>query len=349
MFRPLLLALLICCVVTDTRAQQTVGDGEPLRAELRITVNEAWSVGSDDLLIGEVPELLVDHDGTIYFLDSQMQAVQVIAADGTWLRSLGREGEGPGEFREPMDLFILPDGRLGVLQQQPPKIALLSKQGDALDDHPLAASTTGYRVLMTGSSFEGGLVLVNMQFRPREDGNLGTAMVLTTVDEQGALIAELLQHEGGVDYAALSADEEDLDNFVGYWTVTTDARIAAVPTFDRYRIEVFETSGELVHAIERPFTPRERTEAEKAAVAAGTERSELRFDEFDAKGNYVGAVVVRGAFGGAEAGIFVRGHRLFVVRGGGESEEEIGEVTVSCYEMTSPSGGPLDSARAGRD
>lgn len=387
------LVLLASFVYSGAHAQQTVGQGEPLRDELRFPVTEAWSVGSNDLLIGEVREILVDHDGTVYFLDAQLQSIQVIAPDGTWLRSLGREGEGPGEFRAPMDLFFLPDGRLGVLQSQPPKIALLDKEGNALDDHPLAASTTGYRILMTGDAFDGGLALVNMQFRPQDDGNLGTAMVLTTIDTRGELIAELLEHVGGVDYAAMSADEEDLDNFMAYWTMTSDGRIVAITTFDRYRLEVFETDGTLAHTIERPCTPRERTESEKEAVsdrynmvvngreveilpkqnarvltgvfarpaghlwvrvdsgpvAEGAERHEIHFDEFDARGSYVGATVVEGSFGSATANVYVRGEWLFVVRGGSESEEEIGDVTLTCYELPSAAIGSRASERASRE
>ena len=61
--------------------------------ELRIGAAE----GDDPYLLSHVPDLSVDHRGTIYVLDSGNKRVGVFDRSGRFLRHLATEGEGPGE------------------------------------------------------------------------------------------------------------------------------------------------------------------------------------------------------------------------------------------------------------
>jgi hypothetical protein len=274
-----------------------------------------------------------------------------------------------------MDLVLLPDDRLGVLQQMPAKVALIGRDGDALDDHPLRDATEGYRILITGGAFDGGLALVTMQFTPNDTGNLTTTMTLRTIDDNGTTIANIFRHDGGIDYGTMSVDEKDLDNFSQYWTVTSDGRIATAASFPEYRIDVHETDGTLVHSIVRPFTPRPRSQQEidaaeerysmningravkiltmsTARVITGVEaRPEgriwalqndtapgsgpdvLRYDEFGADGNYLRRIEFHGAGDLEGASVYVRGDHAFVLRGGGDDPDDIGDVTLTCYAI----------------
>jgi hypothetical protein len=56
----------------------------------------------------------IDDSGNVYVLDSQHGEIRVFAADGKYLRTIGRRGSGPGEFRNPDGLVIAADGRLWV-------------------------------------------------------------------------------------------------------------------------------------------------------------------------------------------------------------------------------------------
>ena len=49
--------------------------------------------------IGDPRSLAVDEAGTVYVVDSKPAAIKVFSPDGHLIRTLGREGEGPGEFR----------------------------------------------------------------------------------------------------------------------------------------------------------------------------------------------------------------------------------------------------------
>ena len=52
--------------------------------------------------IGNPRALAAGDDGTIYLLQQAPVTIKVYSADGTWLRNIGREGDGPGEFRDGM-------------------------------------------------------------------------------------------------------------------------------------------------------------------------------------------------------------------------------------------------------
>lgn len=52
--------------------------------------------------IGNPRTVVAGEDGTIYLLQQAPTMIKVYGADGQWLRNIGREGDGPGEFRDGM-------------------------------------------------------------------------------------------------------------------------------------------------------------------------------------------------------------------------------------------------------
>ena len=73
----------------------------------------------EDLLIGgdgdpnaefyQVVDIAVDEDGTMYVLERGNHRVQVFDAQGGYLRTLGSEGQGPGEIQEAFNVTIAGD------------------------------------------------------------------------------------------------------------------------------------------------------------------------------------------------------------------------------------------------
>jgi hypothetical protein len=70
---------------------------------------------ADTLYIGNPYTPVVDpYDGTIYVPDLFSQRVHRFARDGSLIRTYGRPGEGPGEFRSAGSTFVLDDSTLAV-------------------------------------------------------------------------------------------------------------------------------------------------------------------------------------------------------------------------------------------
>jgi hypothetical protein len=71
--------------------------------------------------LGEPRDLAVDALGRIYVVDGKPAAIKVFAPDGQYIRTIGREGEGPGEFR--IAFIAIRDEHLVV---QDPRVSRLS-------------------------------------------------------------------------------------------------------------------------------------------------------------------------------------------------------------------------------
>ena len=65
-------------------------------ATLTATLSVGEMEGQPEFLFGRVNSIAVDDSGTLYVLDSQADEIRAFGSDGTFLRTLGRRGEGPG-------------------------------------------------------------------------------------------------------------------------------------------------------------------------------------------------------------------------------------------------------------
>lgn len=85
-----------------------------------VLVEEARWSGADGTPaeLGEPRSLAVDGEGRVYVVDSKPSVIKVFGPDGAFVRTIGGEGEGPGEFRVGFiavrgDRVVLHDPRLG--------------------------------------------------------------------------------------------------------------------------------------------------------------------------------------------------------------------------------------------
>lgn len=70
--------------------------------------------GPEEYLFGNVESVAVDDDRNTYVLDGQAQHVRVFDSAGVYVETLGRRGEGPGEFDLADAVAVLSDGRVAV-------------------------------------------------------------------------------------------------------------------------------------------------------------------------------------------------------------------------------------------
>jgi hypothetical protein len=84
--------------------------------KLELTEDLAIGVedGDEDYVFGKIGEMTVDADGNLYVIDTGFICVKKFNSDGEFLLQFGQEGEGPGEFRNPLAIATDAEDRVYV-------------------------------------------------------------------------------------------------------------------------------------------------------------------------------------------------------------------------------------------
>jgi hypothetical protein len=88
--------------------------------------------GSGPDVFSSVWDIEIDTEGSLYVLDRTANEVRAFDRDGVFLGSMGRRGEGPGEFLNPFGLAWGPSGNLWVVDVQRARYSVFSREGEHL-------------------------------------------------------------------------------------------------------------------------------------------------------------------------------------------------------------------------
>ncbi len=162
--------------------------GKPVHAgiaELVQEVSVGVETGKDEYMFGDVADLAVGRDGSMYVYDRQVPVVRLYDAQGRYVRNIGRKGQGPGEYGSASGIALAPDGRLLLWDTGNWRINVYSEVGDyitqlttpsgssgssvATYSRALAVDTTGViwtrRTLFSRRSPTGGFATVWVRYR----------------------------------------------------------------------------------------------------------------------------------------------------------------------------------------
>ena len=122
------------------------GEGWQIVEEIRF----GSDTGEDAILFGDIRSFDVDAEGRLYGLDRQSQEIHVFDPDGAFVRTIGREGAGPGEFENAAAVDISHTGEIWVMQMQKGQLTILDADGEYLRTEQVNSSGWDY------SSYPGG-------------------------------------------------------------------------------------------------------------------------------------------------------------------------------------------------
>lgn len=281
MTRPalLFLALLLAClaaapataVAANDAPPHTANGSEPRDGSRVLELSEVWHRGhdDDDIIFGSISSVQLGPDGLVYVLDQQQSQVPVFDDAGELVRTLSREGEGPGETRHPEHMVFLPDEVLGLAQYINGRIVCIRLDGTPLD----TIMPPGYEASGGGMSsirrvrWRGGSFVINgARIQPADDGMVRT-QYLKRCDERGNPQVEYL--------ARSTASNLMRDGWVekknyfpshGRWDIDGQGNVIAATERNDYLLTVYAPDGSVVRTFGREFSPRKRTEAEKQEI-----------------------------------------------------------------------------------
>jgi len=244
-------------------------------ARRTVQLQEQWRLGDDDedVLLGVITSALLNEAGQVLLVDRQLSHVLVIGPDGELVTILGREGEGPGELNQPHTMVRLDDGAVGVVQGFPGRIIGLNADGTPAGDITFGGDEDeegGFSFVMecgrTADSFVArtGRLVFDMN-----TGKARNTAMLAVYDRRGTRTAVIAEHARDNDMTRQVFDEAAEFSELNQWAVSPDGLIYTCPVRDAFILTVRDLQGHTLYSLQRPFTPRHRTQADKDEAGNG--------------------------------------------------------------------------------
>jgi len=114
---------------TEIEVKTLVFPETPLYGTLKLELSPPLIIGSetdDRYFFSSLREIKVDKEGRIYALDNKTARIQVYNKNGEFAETIGRKGQGPGEFSIPYNFFMDEKGNIFVLDTMARKIIVFS-------------------------------------------------------------------------------------------------------------------------------------------------------------------------------------------------------------------------------
>ena len=248
---------------TNAGVVQVTNPAAPSDGKSTITPPEAWRAGGDedeDIIFGVIGDIAVDAQGNWYALDQQLSQINVFDRDGNFLRTIGREGEGPGEFRRASQLFTTPDNKIAVAQMMPGKIVLLTPDGKPGGDFPMPAAPDGGTQMIWDAGSAGRSVVIGSGTMAQRDNKFTMKSSLKLLAPDGTLRGTVAERTQENDMANMSFDEKTARRPV--WTATADGKLFVNDAFDAYEIKYYGTDAKLARVATREYQHRTRNKEE---------------------------------------------------------------------------------------
>lgn len=204
--------------------------------------------GSEEIeeqMFQNINTLDVDEEGHLYILDEQAGNIKVFDQDGGFTKTIGRKGQGPGEFGMPISLFLSQQNQIIVNDMGQRKVQYFDKEGNYLKEFSIADKFLFFGPMITSN----GDLIVTYTI-PQEK----PATVLQKFSPEFELI---------LTFASIPMDTPPVINiFVARsltslrWTVTyNDEIIWADIKNPEYELRFFDTDGKLKRIITRDYDP----------------------------------------------------------------------------------------------
>jgi hypothetical protein len=243
---------------------------EPLNPELQIIFEEDLTIGvkegDENYMFGNQVFVNSDDGGNIYVTDRDRRIVKKYDSDGNFLQSIGRPGQGPGEFQDMSVVRFNSDGNIYLNDLKTQRLSFFSEEGDYLKG--VKFPTLFERVVINSKGFYVARSVDNVELGKGKKWDYFYGLF----DENFNLIAEFLRlpqevnaNKKNVDsivqILANSLSESAFQPYVNYVLDKNDLVYFGYP--ENYEIKVYSAEGKLRKIIQRDFEPVEISKRHK--------------------------------------------------------------------------------------
>ena len=132
----------------------------------------------------------VDEHGNVYVLDGGNKNIVVFSANGELLRTMSREGQGPGEIQQPRGIAVANGVTFAMVDRA--RIAAWDDGGDLLFDGQLPNTYPR----MDLDSFDDGALIASHSMSPRDPSDVIDSyieLVIASYDAEGSIVREYIR------------------------------------------------------------------------------------------------------------------------------------------------------------
>ncbi len=224
---------------------------EPIYEPGVFTLEEELSITEsperEEVIFSQIRSIDVDESGRLYILDQGEAHVYVFDADGNYIKSIGKKGQGPGEFNLPFTMTVTGDQEL-VVEDLRSKINFYSLEGNFIREIK-TAKESALRIFMDSSGNFFGTVFVYDEDDPHYE-----------VRKYGPQMNRLASIGKSPMPGARNEGFNPFGGAVMYAVRNDDHVICGSP--EKYELNVFDLDANLKMKIIKDYTPVEITQQE---------------------------------------------------------------------------------------
>ena len=261
----LMLSLFISCSQkkSEWKGRIEVVDGvtivknpkEPLYGPDVFNLKEDLSIGEaegrEKYMFFQIHTMAVSNNGDIYVLDIRENFVKVFNRYGEYIKTIGKKGEGPGEFIRPRNVVCFSQDKLAVGGML--RISCYSLNGEFLYRiNPTKLGLIQFNIDSLGNIISWHMDLRHdiTQFKLKKfSPELNEIFVYTTAQRP-------------------RSDRNEFNPFIPIltWTLSKDDRVICGFPADEYKLEMYDKEGRLEKEIHREYSSEPVSESDKGAI-----------------------------------------------------------------------------------
>ncbi len=234
---------------------------EPIRPNMKVELEELFRIGNDDdagddYIFTGIGGIAVDEQHRIFVQVTREDILRCYDADGEFIRTIGRQGQGPGELYYAQGVSFGADGNLWVPSAGSARIVIFTPEGDFVKN--IAFSTAPPLLIQTTAD---GFMGLHQAVRQLAEGVAEVDFLLRRFNTEGDTLNTLFK-------ASMQIDIQDLQlggiaELQPLYTQDSEGRIwQCRPRADIYQLNVWNPDGTQNMVVEKDAAPIPKSEQE---------------------------------------------------------------------------------------